>query len=296
MTNEAKLQSPAKTAPKLDGVFGASEYAVSYTLNAAAAYVDAASVSAGVLDAPANAEALTSSIKVGMNYDVEFIYVAIEATLDADVATATYSFLGQTFVVDPDAKFDDRIVAQNGNKIVVEYKMANDTVDVAYGVVNNVVPFEAIVETTINADEENVNYAVWNAVKLTNEQRFEYGAGAPVYVYNTYVLGADTTTGTLVTVEQEPVGVPGQTKPSETEAPATTEPEAATTEAPATEPEATEPEATEPEATEPEATEPEVTTEEVPAKTGCGASVSVMGLALVAALGTCAVVASKKED
>ena len=68
-----------------------------------------------------------------------------------------------------------------------------------------------------------------------------------------------------------------------------------------TEPEETEPEVTEPEETEPEVTEGEVTnapeTEAPVAEGGCGSSVALAGIALVAALGTCtAFVAKKKED
>ena len=68
-----------------------------------------------------------------------------------------------------------------------------------------------------------------------------------------------------------------------------------------TEPEETEPEVTEPEETAPEVTEPEVTegdvTEAPVAEGGCGSSVALAGIALVAALGTCtAFVAKKKED
>ena len=68
-----------------------------------------------------------------------------------------------------------------------------------------------------------------------------------------------------------------------------------------TEPEETEPELTEPEETAPEVTEPEVTegdvTEAPVAEGGCGSSVALAGIALVATLGTCtAFVAKKKEN
>ncbi|MBQ9113127.1 MAG: hypothetical protein IJY08_06060 [Clostridia bacterium] len=71
-----------------------------------------------------------------------------------------------------------------------------------------------------------------------------------------------------------------------------------------TEPQETEPEATEPEATEPEATEPEATNAPTPAtdaadttaeEGGCGSSVAVMGIGLVAAAGVCTAVFSKKK-
>ena len=130
--------------------------------------------------------------------------------------------------------------------------------------------------------------------------------------------------------ETEPeVTEPEETEPEETE-PEVTEPEVTepeVTEPEVTEPEVTEPETTQPETTQPEETQPEVTepettkkadddededededttkktetkdseTEAPTEKKGCGNSVSVAGLALVAALGTCTVfVAKKKED
>ena len=71
----------------------------------------------------------------------------------------------------------------------------------------------------------------------------------------------------------------------------TTEPEEVTTEPAATEPATTEP------ATEEVTTKAPETTAPVEEKKGCGSSVTVAGLALVAALGTCTVfVAKKKED
>ena len=86
-----------------------------------------------------------------------------------------------------------------------------------------------------------------------------------------------------------------------TEAPATEAPttEAPTTEAPATETPATEAPATEAPATEAPATEAPATEAPAtaPVEGGCGASVTFVGLALVATLGTCtAFVAKKKED
>ena len=80
---------------------------------------------------------------------------------------------------------------------------------------------------------------------------------------------------------------------TETAAPAVTEATEATV---ATEPAATEPATTEP-ATEEVTTKAPETTAPVEEKKGCGSSVTVAGLALVAALGTCTVfVAKKKED
>ena len=69
---------------------------------------------------------------------------------------------------------------------------------------------------------------------------------------------------------------------------------------PETEPEETEPEVTEPEITEAPADETEAPAGETEAPAdegGCGGTVAVAGIALVAALGTCtAFVAKKKED
>ena len=123
---------------------------------------------------------------------------------------------------------------------------------------------------------------------------------------------------------------PETTEPEVTE-PEVTEPEA--TEPEVTEPEATEPEVTEPEVTEPATTEPATTepatteaevttdaededeednedeesketadtkapetTEKAEEKGGCGSSVSVAGIALVAVLGTCTVFVTKKKE
>ncbi len=112
-------------------------------------------------------------------------------------------------------------------------------------------------------------------------------------------------------VETAPVTPPTQTEPEDTTPPVTepedttppaTEPEDTTP--PATEPEDTTPPPTEPEDTTPPATEPEETTpveseseaETEPADDNCNNTISVMGLALVAALGACGVVATKKKD
>ena len=105
-------------------------------------------------------------------------------------------------------------------------------------------------------------------------------------------------------VTEPEVSEPEVTDPEATE-PATTEP--ATTEAEATEPATTEAEVTtdaedededeDKETKKPESTKAPETTEKVEEKKGCGISVSVAGIALVAALGTCTVfVAKKKED
>ena len=100
---------------------------------------------------------------------------------------------------------------------------------------------------------------------------------------------------------EEPTTEPA-TEESTTEAP-TTEPateapvtEAPTTEAPATEEATTEAPATEAPTT--EAPKTEAPTTEAPAEEegGCGSTIGVAGLALVAALGTCTVFVSKKRD
>ncbi len=127
------------------------------------------------------------------------------------------------------------------------------------------------------------------------------------------MLGAHT--GTPCTAcgygASAPVTPPAQTEPEDTTPPATepedttppaTEPEDTTP--PATEPEDTTPPATEPEDTTPEETTPEETTpveseseaETEPADDNCNNTISVMGLALVAALGACGVVATKKKE
>ena len=104
------------------------------------------------------------------------------------------------------------------------------------------------------------------------------------------VLDSFTIRGTEDFAEERPV-VEETTEAPVTEAPAT---EAPTTEAPATEAPTTEAPTT-------EAPEAEVTTApytdpvEEPAG-GCGSTVGVAGLALVAALGTCTVFVAKKRD
>ena len=91
-------------------------------------------------------------------------------------------------------------------------------------------------------------------------------------------------------------------EPSEETEEVTTEPAgeettaAPTTEAPATEAPATEAPATEAPTTEAPATEAPTTEAPANEKGGCGSSVGVAGLALVAALGTCTVFVSKKKD
>ena len=109
-------------------------------------------------------------------------------------------------------------------------------------------------------------------------------------------------------VTEPEVTEPEVTEPEVTE-PATTEP--ATTEPATTEPATTEPATTEAEVTtdaededededketkKPESTKAPETTEKAEEKGGCGSSVSVAGIALVAALGTCTVFVTKKKE
>ena len=58
---------------------------------------------------------------------------------------------------------------------------------------------------------------------MTSGQQFELG-GVDVLTH-TFVLGSEATLGDKVTVEQEAVGVPGQTNAPATEAPETDAPE-----------------------------------------------------------------------
>ena len=76
-------------------------------------------------------------------------------------------------------------------------------------------------------------------------------------------------------------------EPPTTEEEVTTVPEETTETVTTTEPATEDPSAGAPETTEPTAEEP---------KKGCGSSVSVAGIALVAALGTCTVFVSKKKE
>ena len=282
------LGNPVKTAPVLDATFGANEYTVTYTLDKGI-YLDAAG---NVLTTPADASALTSAVKVGVAYDVENLYVAIESTLAANVASAEYAITSTigTLPSFNEANAEAKKVAYKtaDGKFVGElvFDLDNDDAS-AYGKTFTL----AIRETTKNAEGATLNVADWNKIALTSGQEFEMN-GADTLTH-TFVLGSEATLGDKVTVEQEPVGVPGQTLPVVTEAPTTEAPttapetEAPTTDAPTTAPE-----------TEAPTTAPvtEAPTTEAPEEGGCGSSVAAMGIALVAALGTCAVVVSKKED
>ena len=284
------LGNPVKTSPVLDGEFGANEYTVTYTLNEGV-YLDAAE---NVLGTPADASALTSAIKVGVAYDVENLYIAIESTLAANVASVEYTVKSSDFtsVTFNEANAEAKKVAykQANGKFVGEIVIDLDNDDAsAYGD-----DFQFVIsESTKNAAGDTLNASVWNVVKLTSGQKFELGSNSPV-VTHTFVLGSEATLGDKVTVEQPAVGVPGQTQEVVTQAPTTEAPtEAPTTEAPTEAPTTEAP--TEAPTTEAPVTEAP-TTEAPVAEGGCGSSVAVMGIALVAALGTCAVVVSKKED
>ena len=128
--------------------------------------------------------------------------------------------------------------------------------------------------------------------------------------YAEYGINSDATTMLDLVVfgtEQDEIII-ADPHPPRIETEATTEPateapetEAATTEAPATEAPATEEATTKAPATEEATTEApktEAPTTEAPAKEedGCGSTIGVAGLALVAALGTCTVFVSKKRD
>ena len=136
----------------------------------------------------------------------------------------------------------------------------------------------------------------------------DYGARATsVSIFDLVVFGDED--DDLILADPYP---PAETEPATTEAPTTeaprdtepvteaptTEPatEAPATEAPVTEAPATE--APETEAPTTEAPKTEAPTTEAPAEEegGCGSSISVAGLALVAALGTCTVFVAKKRD
>ena len=140
-------------------------------------------------------------------------------------------------------------------------------------------------------NSENYAYFRWAGTKLSNVEKLNLGTASD-YIPAIFVL-AEEGSDFLGTGALE---VP--TTPAETVAPETTE--APTTEAPTTEPVTEAPETTEAPVTEApttEAVETEAPTTEAPAaEGGCGSSVAAMGIALVAALGTCAVVVSKKKE
>ena len=139
-------------------------------------------------------------------------------------------------------------------------------------------------------NDENYAFFRWSGTKLSNVEKLNLGTDSN-YIPAIFVL-AEEGSDFLGTGALE---IP--TKPVETTAPETTE--APTTEAPTTAPETeaptTEAVVTEAPTTEAPATEAPTTEAPVDEK-GCGSSVAAMGIALVAALGTCAVVVSKKKE
>lgn len=145
--------------------------------------------------------------------------------------------------------------------------------------------FFAFREQTYNYDKsETMNYSVWNAAKVTNEQKFEDGLTVDYLPY-AIVMGEEKGEGDLVEITKKPEA--GVTTPVDT-TPVDTTPVDTT-------PVDTTPVDTTPADTTPVDTTPADTT---PAggDDGCGSSVTVMGVALVATLGTCAVFATKKKE
>ena len=309
------LGSPVAYAPTVDGIMGASEYITSYVLNEAAIYVDStvgALSSNKPLDKPATSTAVTTSMKVGLSYDVDYIYVGIQTSLGTGVSDVTYTVEldGVAYTLSPD--FDDSKVNYksesklSGNLFVGELAIVNNSISAALTVDDT---YELkITELTKDNKDNALNKSIWNAVKLNSIQKYELNTTAD-YIVHSFVLNSQSYVKPAVSVSQEPIGiptVPGTTEVPTTEVPttepATTEPvttepvttEPATTEPATTEPATTEPATTEPATTQPAATEP-ATTEPAPEK-DCKNSIGLMGIALVATLGTCAVVATKKKE
>ena len=128
---------------------------------------------------------------------------------------------------------------------------------------------------------DNVDsYVRWGGKELTNLEKINLGTTL-TYIPDIIVLG------------EKPEEAPSKVETTEapvTEAPATEEP---TTEAPVTETEEIVTEVVETEAV--ETVTEAVETEVVDAKTGCGSSIGLAGIVLVATLGTCTVAISKKR-
>ena len=285
------LGSPVAYAPSCDGIFGASEYITSYVLNDAAVYVDSSVgtlTSNKTLDNPASPAAVTTSMKVGISYDVDYIYVAVQTNLSSNVSDVTYTVEldGVAYTLAPD--FDDSKVnyksesTLSGTLFTGELAIVNNSINPASLTVDDTYELK-ITELTKDNKGNNLNKSIWNAVKLTNTQKYELIADGfnltGDYMVHSFVLGTQSYVKPAITVTQEPVGIP--TVPGTTEVP--------TTEVPTTEPATTEPATTEVPTTEP------VTTEPVK-KDGCKNSIGLMGIALVATLGTCAVVVTKKKE
>lgn len=331
--NTYYLGDPVKSSTnKIDGSFGTSEYVVSYKLPSAV-YVDR---NDKVLDAPADQSAVTSGIKVGLSYDVDFIYVAIQASLASVVSDVDYILkindkeytVSTTKTVVDEEGFKCKTL-MNGTVFTGEFAIPNDSIGENY-VVNDTYTLK-ITEVTKNNKGDVLNKSIWNVIKLTNKQKLDFilEETTPDYLVQSFVLGVRPSDMPVVSVTTEPVSVIVTTTPVTTEAPTTeavttetptteavtTEApttEVVTTEAPTTDLVTTEAPTTEVVTTETPATE-EVTTEEVTTdavtteaptteitvigtEKGCKNSIGMMGIALVAALGTCAVVATKKKE
>ena len=305
--NTYYLGNPVVYAPNVDGVFGSSEYAVSYNLSSAAVYVDK-SIEENVLKYPADQSAVTSGIRVGLTYDVDFIYVALQANLANVVSDVTYTVVIDNTPYTLSLSFDDSTVSYkskstlSGTLFTGELAIANNSISPAL-IVDDTYTLK-IIELTKNSKGEELNKSIWNAVKLTSNQKLELNQNpTPDYLVHSFVLGNPSSAKPSVSVSQEAVGVattaPVTTEVVTTEAPTT---EVVTTEAPTTEVVTTEAPTTEVVTTEAPTTEP-VTTEAptteitvIGTEKGCKNSIGMMGIALVAALGTCAVVATKKKE
>ena len=310
------LGNPVMYSPVVDGTFGASEYVVSYNLTNAAVYLDSSNK---VLEVPADSSAVTSNIRVGLSYDVDNIYVALQASLAASVSDVIYTVeindgtTTYSYTLSP--SFDDSTVSYKSESTLTgtlfsgELAIANNSITVN-GHVGTGDPTYAVKDTyslkitelTKNTKGAELNKSIWNAVKLTSIQKLELNTIENYLVHN-FILGNPASANPAVSVSQEAVGVP-TTEPVTTEAVTT---EAATTEEITTEAATTEEITTEAATTEEITTEAPATdapteapTTEIPVinepKGNCKNSIGMMGIALVAALGTCAVVATKKKE
>ena len=301
--NTYYLGNPVIYAPVVDGTFGSSEYVVSYNLTSAAVYVDAYN---NTLKNPADPSAVTSVIRVGLSYDVDYIYVALQASLAANVSDVTYTVEIDNIPYILSTSFDDSAASYksestlSGSLFTGELAIRNTSISSAL-VVDDTYTLK-ITELTKDSKGLELNKSVWNAVELSSMQKLELNTRDDYRVHS-FILGNPVSVNPSVSVSQEPVGVI-TTAPATTEEPTTEE---VTTEEPTTEEVTTEEPTTE-EVTTEEPTTEEVTTEEptesvttgIPVinepKGNCKSSIGMMGLALVAALGTCAVVVTKKKE
>ena len=144
--------------------------------------------------------------------------------------------------------------------------------------------------TSVRGDNMPQSWVRMVGRPLTSAERVNLGTDYFWWIPAVVVLGENPNAEEAPETTTEAPTTEAPTTEPATEAPTTEAPTTApVTEAPTTEPAATEPATTEPAATEPATTEP------APEK-GCGNSIGLMGLALVATLGTCAVVATKKKE